>query len=195
MRLNKSYWQSRYQEKRTGWDLGEVTPPIRAYIDQLEHQNLKVLVPGAGRGYEAEYLYRQGFKDLTVIDIAPYPLERLQERLPVTFPEERLVVGDFFKYAGGPFDLIVEHTFFCALPPVQRPLYAEKMKELLAPDGLLAGLLFDFPLTEKGPPYGGSREEYEELFTPHFNIRILERARNSIPPRLGSELFFIFENK
>ncbi|MEJ2162654.1 MAG: methyltransferase domain-containing protein [Robiginitalea sp.] len=195
MKLNKAYWQTRYREKRTGWDLGEVTPPIRAYIDQLEHKDLKILIPGAGKGYEVEYLYKNGFTNLTVVDIAPYPLKHLRERLPDSFPEERLVVEDFFKLETGPYDLIVEHTFFCALPPEWRPAYASKMKELLGAGGKLAGLFFDFPLTEAGPPFGGSREEYRSLFTPYFEIRVLERAINSIPPRAGNELFFIFENK
>lgn len=194
MALNKTYWQQRYLEGRTGWDLGVASPPLAAYIDQLGRTDLKILVPGAGRGYEAEYLYRKGFTDFTVLDIAPFPLKQLAGRMP-EFPAERLVEGDFFEYDGGPFDLILEHTFFCALPPEARPRYAEKMAELLGPGGVLAGLLFDFPLTPDGPPFGGSPEEYKALFAPAFNIRVLERARNSIPPRAGRELFFIFEKK
>ena len=195
MDLNRQYWQERYLSHSTGWDLGQVSPPIRSYADQLDPGGLRILIPGAGQGYEAEYLYRKGFSDLTVLDIAPYPLARLRERLPGDFPAGRLVEMDFFDFSGGPFDLILEHTFFCALPPGLRPGYARKMHELLLPGGRLAGLFFDFPLTEKGPPFGGSREEYLELFTPYFEIRVLERARNSIPPRAGNELFFIFEKK
>jgi thiopurine S-methyltransferase len=195
MNLNKQYWQQRYLNRQTGWDLGGVSPPIAAFADQLEHKDLKILLPGAGRGYEAEYLIRSGFSDLTVVDIAPFPLEKLRERLPVEFPATRLVETDFFEFDDGPFDLVLEHTFFCALPPGQRPRYAEKMHSLLRPGGTLAGLLFNFPLTGEGPPFGGSREEYLQLFEPFFEIRILEQARNSIPPRAGRELFFIFEKK
>ena len=195
MYLNKQYWQQRYLNHQTGWDLGGVSPPIAAYADQLGHKDLKILLPGAGRGYEAEYLFRNGFEDLTVVDIAPYPLEKLRERLPSDFPISRLVVTDFFKFQEGPFDLVLEHTFFCALPPGLRPRYAEKMASLLKPGGTLAGLLFNFPLAEDGPPFGGSEEEYLRLFEPFFEIRVLEEARNSIPPRAGRELFFIFDKK
>ncbi len=195
MTLNKRYWQERYLNRQTGWDLGGVTPPIAAYVDQLERKDLKILLPGAGRGYEAEYLYRKGFGDLTVVDIAPYPLQALRKRLPAEFPDVRLVETDFFEFDQGPFDLVLEHTFFCALPPDHRQRYAQRMASLLKPAGKLAGLLFDFPLTADGPPYGGSREEYLRLFDPYFEIRVLERANNSIPPRAGRELFFIFEKK
>lgn len=67
------------------------------------------------------------------------------------------------------------------------------MVQLLKPGGRLAGLLFDFPLTDKGPPFGGNAEEYRALFHPFFKIKVLERANNSIAPRKGKELFFIFE--
>lgn len=195
MNLNREYWQQRYLNRQTGWDLGAVSPPIAAYADQLAQKDLKILLPGAGRGYEAEHLYLKGFKDLTVVDIAPYPLEQLRERLPEEFPPSQLVEMDFFELREGPFDLVLEHTFFCALPPELRPDYAEKMASLLKPGGKLAGLLFNFPLTDDGPPFGGSREEYLRLFEPYFEIRLLEESRNSIPPRAGRELFFIFEKK
>lgn len=195
MNLNREYWQQRYLEGKTGWDLGAVTPPVAAYVDQLSRKDLKILIPGAGNGYEAEYVYGKGFRDLKVLDVAPFPLEKLRERLPAEFSETNLIQTDFFEFREGPFDLVLEHTFFCSLPPDLRPLYAEKMAGLLKPGGKLAGLLFDFPLTDAGPPFGGSREEYLKLFEPLFRIRTLERARNSIPPRAGRELFFIFEKK
>ena len=93
------------------------------------------------------------------------------------------------------FDLILEQTFFCALRPELRENYARKMQSLLKDGGILAGLLFDFPLEDGGPPYGGNIEEYRAFFSPYFEIRKLQRAYNSIPPRRGSELFFIFEKK
>ena len=59
----------------------------------------------------------------------------------------------------------------------------------------LVGLFFDFPLTESGPPFGGSHQEYMNTFEKWFDIRVLERCYNSIKPRSGNELFLIFEKK
>lgn len=194
MKINtEDYWSERYKQGSTGWDMGGPAPALTAYADQLTDNSTRILLPGAGRAYEAEYLFRAGFKNLTVIDIASEPLSDLKARVP-EFPEDQLIQTDFFKFEGGPFDLILEHTFFCALPPALRPEYVRKMKSLLSPKGKLAGLLFSFPLTEQGPPFGGSLVEYQELFSPDFRIKTLERATNSIPPRAGNELFFIFEN-
>lgn len=194
MNLNKDFWEGRYQAGQTGWDIGYPAPALTAYIDQLPDKNLRILVPGAGRGYEAAYLWQQGFRNLTVLDIAAQPLQAVRAQIP-DLPAEQLVQADFFAWQGGPFDLILEHTFFCALPPALRPNYARAMHRLLAPGGRLAGLLFDFPLTEAGPPFGGSEAEYRSLFAPFFTLKRLERATNSIAPRAGSELFFIFEKK
>lgn len=76
-----------------------------------------------------------------------------------------------------------------------RPQYAKKMASLLNPKGKLAGLLFDFPLTNEGPPFGGSKTEYINLFSNSFYLKTLEIAYNSIKPRENKELFFIFEVK
>lgn len=194
MNLNKDFWEGRYRAGQTGWDIGYPAPALAAYSDQLRDKSLRILVPGAGRGYEAAYLWGQGFRNLTVLDIAAQPLASVRAQIP-DLPEAQLVQADFFAWQGGPFDLIVEHTFFCALPPRLRPDYARAMHRLLAPGGRLAGLLFDFPLTETGPPFGGSEAEYRRLFAPFFALKRLERATNSIAPRAGTELFFIFEKK
>ncbi len=190
--LDKAYWESRYQERSMGWDIGYISTPIKAYIDQLSNTDQKILIPGAGQGYEAMYLHNKGFSRTYVVDIASQPLQHIQEECP-EFPKKHLLETDFFELQENGFDLILEQTFFCALHPSLRPNYVEKMLELLNPGGILAGLFFDFPLNSSGPPFGGSMKEYKELFEKKFKINTLERAYNSIPPRQGKELFFIFE--
>jgi len=72
------FWSSKYQEGQTGWDMGEVSPPIKNYIDQLTNKNLSILIPGAGNAYEAAYLFEQGFTDVTVLDLAKEPLDNFK---------------------------------------------------------------------------------------------------------------------
>lgn len=191
--LNKDYWENRYKNNDNPWDAGTITAPIKQYIDQLTDKTAHILVPGAGNGHEFAYLAENGFDNARVLDIAQQPLDNITARLPHLNPE-RIIFGDFFEHAGQ-YNLIIEQTFFCALPPALRQNYVTKMHSLLVPGGKLAGLLFDFPLTEDGPPFGGSREEYIDLFSPYFKINMLHRAYNSIKPRQDRELFFIFEKK
>lgn len=190
MPYDQTYWETRYQTHQTGWDLGAVSPPLKAYADQLTDKALKILIPGAGNGYEAEYLVNSGFTDVTVLDLAPSPLAHLRERVGET-PSLRLVQGDFFAHAER-YDLILEQTFFCALDPALRPAYARKAHELLNPGGKLVGLLFNVDFEHEGPPFGGSEDEYRTLFAPLFRLDALETAYNSVKPRAGRELFIRF---
>ena len=49
--LDEAYWNSQYNANTTGWDLGQVSPPLKAYIDQLTNKNLRILIPGCGNTY------------------------------------------------------------------------------------------------------------------------------------------------
>ena len=184
--LSAAYWQERYRTIDTGWDLGAVSPPLKAFIDQLEDKGLRILIPGAGSAYEAEYLFRQGFSNVHVIDLAPEPLVSFKNRCP-EYPETHLHVGDFFSFEGE-FDLILEQTLFCAIDPSLREDYARKSAALLSDGGQLCGLLFNRSF-EVGPPFGGKKEEYEVLFAPYFSAVRMEECTNSISARAGTELF------
>ena len=193
MNNTQSYWENRYKNGQTGWDMQKVSPPLKTYVDQLNDKTLKILIPGAGNAHEAEYLYQKGFKNIFVADIAKTPLKNLKTRIP-EFPQDQLLHTDFFDIEDT-FDLIIEQTFFCALPPQLRPKYAQKMNQLLKPNAKLVGLLFNFPLTDDGPPFGGSMAEYKNYFKELFDLEILEPCYNSYPKRQGNELFFKFLKK
>lgn len=190
--LNKEYWENRYENNDAIWDIGYISTPLKAYIDQLENKDIKILIPGAGNAYELDYLIEKGFRNVFVIDFAQQPIDAIIKRNNAL--EKHLILDDFFNHEGS-YDLIIEQTFFCALHPNLREKYVSKMHYLLSDKGKLAGLLFNFPLTEVGPPFGGSEEEYLNLFSEKFDIKTLELAYNSIKPRANKELFFTFEKK
>lgn len=192
--LDAAYWQHRYAAGQTGWDTGSITPPLQDYFAQLGPPDpRRILIPGAGRAYEAEYLHHQGWPNVWVADVAPEPLESLRRRVP-GFPEAHLLLQDFFTLAPS-FDLLVEQTFFCALSPALRPAYARQCAHLLRPGGTLMGVLFDTEFSQPGPPFGGSREEYRAYFAPYFDFVHFDPAYNSIPPRRGRELFICLKKK
>jgi thiopurine S-methyltransferase len=189
--FSETYWTERYRQNEASWDAGAITTPLKTYIDQLPDKNVKMLIPGAGNGHEAEYLFRNGFKNVSVIDISPEPIQNIQKRLP-EFPSSQLITGDFFKHNGS-YELILEQTFFCALDPSLQTDYAPQMNKLLKPGGKLAGLLFTDPLNNTTPPFALTKEAYIQLFQPYFKIHTLETCYNSIKPRQGRELFMILQ--
>lgn len=185
---DSAYWDNRYQQKETGWDIGYVSTPIREYIDQLTDKNISILIPGCGNSYEAEYLLKTGFGNITLIDISPTLTKKLEEKFNTHLKKQlTIITGDFFNLKGQ-FDLIIEQTFFCALNPQLRKNYVNKMYELLKPGGKLIGVLFNRDF-DGGPPFGGNKEEYEKLFVEKFEIKKMETCYNSITPRKDAEVF------
>lgn len=185
--FDEKYWTNRYHNGQTQWDVGDITTPLKEYFDGLLNKDLRILIPGAGNAYEAAYLHKLGFKNVYILDLSKVPLQQFATRNP-DFPKEHLLEGDFFEL-NEKFDLMVEQTFFCALDPALRPAYARQAANVLKPGARLAGLLFDAPLNDDRPPFGGNKEEYLSYFEPYFQVHKFERAYNSIKPREGRELW------
>lgn len=189
----KSYWNSKYSENNIGWDIGSVSSPAKGYIDQITDKSLKILVPGAGNAYEAEYLFLKGFKNVYVLDISSVAIESFKQRFP-DFPDNQIIIQDFFTH-NDTYNLIIEQTFFCAINPADRGKYVKKVHSLLKEGGKLVGLLFNHEFEKPGPPFGGSIEEYERLFFPYFEFKKFEESYNSIKPRAKREHFINFVRK
>jgi len=192
LQLDSEYWNDKYLNNEFGWDIGYVSTPLKNYIDVLTDKNLKILIPGAGNSYEAEYLFNLGFKNVYLCDYAEEPLKNFMDRVP-KFPKENLLQVDFFELEGHKFDLILEQTFFCAITPMLRTQYFEKMSEILNEKGILAGVLFNDVLNSDKPPYGGNQLLYYSYFKKLFQIKVFEKCYHSVPARAGRELFMILQ--
>jgi hypothetical protein len=184
--LSEKFWNEHYVSANTGWDIGAVSTPLKEYFDTIEDKSIRILIPGCGNAYEAEYLDKHGFTNVTVIDIAKAPIKSFLKRVS-GFPVQNVIKGDLFEHVGE-YDLIIEQTFFCAIDPSFRSEYARKMRSLLASSGQLVGLLFNVHFVNN-PPFGGDLEEYREVFRPYFKSIKIEDCYNSIQPREGREFF------
>ncbi|WP_343854687.1 SAM-dependent methyltransferase [Algoriphagus jejuensis] len=187
LHLDETFWSSRYKNGATGWDIGHPSPPLYQYLCQLDNKSADVLVPGAGNAHEVAAGWLLGFKRLHLLDISLLPIQDFLRKHP-SFPAAQVYHQDFFEHKGW-YDLILEQTFFCALDPAKRPEYAKKVHSLLKPGGRLVGVLFDRDFGVDGPPFGGSAEEYRAYFEPYFEFEKFEPCVNSIPARMGTELF------
>lgn len=186
--LSPKYWNDRYLNNDFAWDIGYVSTPIKNYIDQLTDKSIRILIPGAGNSYEAEYLFESGFTNVFICDYAAEPLKNFSDRVP-EFPKDHLLHINFFDIKDQTFDLIIEQTFFCAINPSLRSSYFIKMKELLNEHGKLVGVLFNDVLNTDKPPFGGNQLQYYSYFKNLFKIKTFEKCYQSIPPRAGRELF------
>ena len=190
MNLDTYFWDNRYKKNDIGWDLEEVSPPLKEYFDQLKNKDLRILIPGCGNSHEAEYLFSIGFQNVYVLDFSKKAINNFSSRVP-GFPKDNLLCEDFFNISGN-YDLIIEQTFFCAINKSKRFEYVNKIHSLLNKNGRLVGLLFNGPMNDDHPPFGGSIAEYKKLFSSLFDLKIIQSSKNSISSRNGKELFINF---
>ncbi len=191
--MDKSFWESRWQEKKTGWDIGYANPAICNFMEQYPNKDAAILIAGCGNAYEAEFLIKNGFTNITLIDIAETAVKNLQEKFKAE-KSIRILCEDYFEHNDS-YDVLIEQTFFCAINPSQRANYARKAHSLLNENGILTGVLFNREFEKAGPPFGGTKTEYVEYFKPYFDFKIFETCYNSIPQRQGSELFINLTKK
>ncbi len=185
------YWDKLFEKNHLGWDIGYVSTPLKEYFDQLKDKSIKILVPGSGRGWEVEYLYKSGFRNVFYHDFSSLAHEAFLKRVP-GFPQDQMLQEDFFALRGS-YDLVVEQTFFSALPKSRREDYARQMYDLLNPGGKFVGLLFNHEFPHDSPPFGGSIKVYKLLFFKLFTAITFEIAYNSIKSRKEREFFIILE--
>ncbi len=193
MLLDKSFWNYRWENRLTGWDIGYASPAIARYLDQYPNRDAAVLIPGCGNAHEAIYLIELGFSNINLLDIAPKAVQILEQKFE-KYPQVKVFGEDFFDHQGC-YDLIIEQTFFCTMPLERRSEYVKKMVSLLNNQGKIVGLLFDKIFEHQGPPFGGTAAEYSTLFEPYFELKTLSSCYNSITPREKSELFVNFIKK
>lgn len=191
MNINKDYWENLYESGHTSWDIGYVSTPIKEYIDQLTNKNIRILIPGAGIGYEVDYLFKKGFQNTFYLDYSKRAINYFKKNCP-DFPKSNIINRDFFSI-NEKYDLIIESAFFTSIIPENREKLATKIYDLLNPKGKYVGVFFNHDFGNEHPPFGAVKETYMELVKELFKIKTFDTAYNSIKPRAGRELFFIFE--
>ncbi len=88
----------------------------------------------------------------------------------------------------GAFDLLVEHTSYCAIAPARREEWMRVARAVLRPGGTLLGLFYTHG-REGGPPYGAKRDAVlEALARAGFRVLHQETPKDSIERRRGDEL-------
>jgi SAM-dependent methyltransferase len=179
------FWDSRYRGGTTPWDAGGVPPRLLPFLNATGSR-MRVLVPGCGSGYEVQAFAERGH-DVLGIDFSDAVVEKLAGRVRK---------ADFFQLAEPPFDLVYERTFLCALPRRRWDGWARKIAELVRPGGRLAGFFY-LNDNERGPPFGTSPAQLEELRGGKFELMEEERipAEQSVPALAGHEVWQVWKRR
>lgn len=163
-------------------------------IDWLAARPLagRILVPGCGLGHDVRAI-AEGGAEVIGFDLSPTAIAQA-DRLPKT-GKETYRQGDFFAPPDewtGAFDVLFEHTCFCAIDPGQRDDYVKAATRLLRPGGRLLGIFFLNPGVETGPPFGCTVEELQQRFGGQFHLQCLHPDIPTYPNREGQEVLCLF---
>lgn len=157
-------WRGRYEEDHTPWDLGAAHPGLVDWMQRNPANGRSALVPGCGRGHDPLALALGGWRvdALDIIDLAGETLKGEFTRNGSRFLVTNVLDFDpGGKLGQGMYDLIYEHTIFCAISPQQRVLFGANMARCIKPGGLFLSLLFptNKPAEEGGPPFRATPAE------------------------------------
>lgn len=187
--MQNTDWELRYQTKDMPWEKGEPSPGLVDFL--AGHPELKrgtILVPGCGTGHDVRVWAKAGF-DVTGYDIAPSAIELSKEKTKAAGLSATFVSGNFLLDPPPQlFDWIFEHTLFCAIDPALRDDYVQAILRWLKPGGQYLAVNYLIP-DKEGPPFGTTREEQLERFSPHFELSG-EWSPRSYENRTGLEQMF-----
>lgn len=171
---NADAWNASYEIGSIPWDLGRAHPELetRLAVDpSLGTDSVgSVLVPGAGTGHDAAALAQAGWR-VTAVDLAPAVETALLRRLDADGGS--VVIGDSLELeVEKPFDLVFDHTFFCALDPADRPRFGSMAHRVLARSGSVISVVFPIgrPASDGGPPWGFDVEDMARALGDGFTL-------------------------
>jgi SAM-dependent methyltransferase len=191
---NSPDWESQYQSGNMPWEKGAPSPGLVDFLAaQPELPRGSVCVPGCGTGHDVRTWARAGFSAFGY-DIAPSAIRLAAEATRAANLSAKFQLADFL-HAEPPFlfDWVFEHTLFCAIQPDERDAYVRAVLRWLKPQGQYLAVNYLIP-DRDGPPFGTTREELRQRFSPHFEL-LREWVPRSYPNRTGLELMLWWSRK
>tara|TARA_B100002052_G_C15870495_1_gene594463 strand:+ start:1507 stop:2109 length:603 start_codon:yes stop_codon:yes gene_type:complete len=192
------FWNKRYLDDNTGWDIGAPTPILTNYLKENKSIG-KVCVLGCGNGHDALELARYN-NDVYAVDFAKKALDNLKQSSANEKLAINLVNEDLFNLNSHYptfFDLVFEYTCFCAIDPSRRKEYFDVVHKILKKNGLLFAIFIplDKKINNEGPPFGVDISQIENLIFNKFDIIKNEFSILSIRPRKNREKVLILKKK
>jgi SAM-dependent methyltransferase len=187
-------WEARYQSNDMPWEKGEASPGLVDFL--AAHPDLTrgtVAVPGCGTGHDVRAWTQAGFRAFG-FDIAPSGIRLSEEKTRSAGLTATFQLADFLRDEPPfQFDWVFEHTLFCAIDPDERDAYVRAVLRWLKPEGQYLAVSYLIP-DKDGPPFGTSRDEQWQRFSPHFDL-LQEWVPRSYPNRTGLELMLWWKRK
>ncbi len=192
--MSNDYWEQRYQTNDMPWEKGAPSPGLIDFLaTQKGRTGEKICVPGCGTGHDVRAWAVAGFEAFG-FDIAPSAVRIAAERSRSAGTRANFQLANFLTDPPPVlFDWIFEHTLFCAIQPDERNDYVRAVLRWLKPEGQYLAVNYLIP-DQDGPPFGTTREELWQRFSPHFEL-VKEWVPRSYPNRTNLELMLWWRRK
>jgi len=172
--INESFWTHIYNTEDPGWDLKVPHPALESTMNQIKLSKCRHIVTG--------------------VDFSPEAIKQANQKYSHV-QNLNFVQKDIFDVTSeelGQFDLIYEHTLYCAISPDRRNQLLKKWTSMLSDTGQLLGIFFTMD-KRMGPPFGGSEWEIKQRLKKDFRFLYWTRSKKSPGRRLGKELIIFAE--
>ncbi len=190
--MDPEFWHERWRTRQIGFHQSSPHPYLERWWPSLGVPvGGRVYAPLCGKSLDMVWLAVRGHTvvgtELSALAVQEFFGE--QGAVAQTSP-----LGPFVRHAAGAFEVLegdalaltpallgpvvaaYDRAALVALPPESRARYAARFAELMpaGSQSLLIGFEYD-QLLKAGPPFSVTRAEIDELYSPGFTVRELER--------------------
>jgi SAM-dependent methyltransferase len=154
-------WNDHYVRGELPWDTGEPDPHLVDLVHAGTIAPGRALEIGSGTGTNALWLAAHGF-DVLGIDVSERAVDMAMAKAERGAPRVTFSVHDFLEDTlAGAFDFVFDRGCFHVFDePAQRARFAERVADVLRPEGLWLSLIgsTEGPAREYGPPRRHARD-------------------------------------
>lgn len=149
----QEHWEKVYQTRRpdeVSWFQPHASLSVELILSALPDRSASILDVGGGASMLVDDLLREGYRDITVLDLSASALQALRERLGTDARRVSLTTGDVTTVSLPEASIALWHdraVFHFLTNPDDRRRYLEQVHRCVMPGGLLLMATF----AEDGP--------------------------------------------
>ena len=219
--MNPEFWQTRWQEKRIGFNQSQVNTLLVKYFSKLNlSADSRIFVPLCGKSIDMLWLAHQGF-DVVGVELVESAAQEffIEQDIPYTIKEHShhsnikcyqgqvleqtitLWVADIFALNSddiGHVDAVYDRAALIAMPAELRPQYTKQVINLSQNMPQLL-LTLNYDQNERaGPPFSISQEQVQQYYGNYYQMNKLEEepsTLNAAPEMAVTEPVWLLSQK
>ena len=219
--MNPEFWQTRWQEKRIGFNQSDVNPLLIKYFADLKLPiGSRILVPLCGKSIDMVWLAAQGY-DVIGIELVESAVQEFftEQDIAYTITEHDkhpnikcyqgkiseqtvdLWVADIFALSSddiGHVDAVYDRAALIAMPAELRTQYSQQVINLSHNASQLL-LTLNYDQNERaGPPFSISQEQVQQYYGNAYQMNKLEEepsTLNAAPEMAVTEPVWLLSQK